>query len=43
MNVCGEDQPAASQICCKGAPLAKALEEATPLVEWALRPIGEAW
>lgn len=42
MNVCGEDQPASAQTSYKGAPLARALEDATLLVEWALTPIGKA-
>ncbi len=36
----GEDQPAASQISEMDIPLDHAQEEAMPLVEWALTPMG---
>ncbi len=36
----GEDQPAASQISEMDTPLDHAQEEAMPLVEWALTPMG---
>ncbi len=36
----GEDQPAASQIPDMDTPLDNAQEEAMPLVEWALTPMG---
>ncbi len=36
----GEDQPSASQISEMDTPLDHAQEEAMPLVEWALTPMG---
>ncbi len=36
----GEDQPATSQISEMDTPLDHAQEEAMPLVEWALTPMG---
>ncbi len=36
----GEDQPAASQISEMATSLDHAQEEAMPLVEWALTPMG---
>ncbi len=36
----GEDQPAASQMSEMDTPLNHAQEEAMPLVEWALTPMG---
>ncbi len=36
----GEAQPAASHISEMGTPLDHAQEEAMPLEEWALTPIG---
>ncbi len=36
----GKDQPAASQMSEMDTPLNHAQEEAMPLVEWALTPIG---
>ncbi len=36
----GEDQPAASQMSEMDIPLDHAQEEAMPLVEWALTPLG---
>ncbi len=36
----GEDQPAASQMSEMETPLDHAQEEAMPLVEWALTPMG---
>ncbi len=36
----GEDQPAASQMSEMDTPLDHAQEEAMPLVEWALTPMG---
>lgn len=40
MNVCREDHPAAAQTSFKYA-LARALEDATPLVEWDLTHRGK--
>ncbi len=36
----GKDQPAASQMSDMDTPLDHAQEEAMPLVEWALTPMG---
>ncbi len=36
----GKDQPATSQMSEMDTPLNHAQEEAMPLVEWALTPIG---
>ncbi len=36
----GKDQPAASQMSEKDTPLDHAQDEAMPLVEWALIPMG---
>ncbi len=41
-NKCVRRRPICRITNCKGAPLAKAIEDATPLVEWALTPRGEA-
>jgi len=41
MMVCGEAQPATSQTSRREASDSKALDDATPLVEWALISRGE--
>ncbi len=41
MNVCGEDQTAASQTSWRATPDIRAIEAATLLVEWDRTAIGE--
>ncbi len=42
MNVCGEDQPAASQTSWRASPDIRAMEAAILLVEWDRTAIGES-
>ncbi len=39
----GEAQPAAAHISAMDTPLDHAQDEAMPLVEWALTPMGHCW
>ncbi len=39
----GEAQPAAAHIAAMDTPLDNAQDEAMPLVEWALTPMGHCW
>ncbi len=39
----GEDQPAAAHISAMDTPLDHTQDEAMPLVEWALTPMGHCW